>query len=135
MKWSDEKIKRLKNLCFEGKSNKEIAEALEAPVSEIYAKRSQLGITIDKVKAQKGMRVNAEFESAVKSMEDLNKKAKFIKKLEPVLQMADKNIKNLLLSDGGTIVLIEYKNDFVRGVNIECDSYLAIILDVVKGCM
>lgn len=50
MKWNDEKIAKLKELVFAGKSNKEIALALEMDINDIYNKRSQLGITIDKVK-------------------------------------------------------------------------------------
>lgn len=51
MKWSEEKVKQLRDLAFAGKSNKEIARALGVEINEVYAERSQLGITIDKVKA------------------------------------------------------------------------------------
>ena len=50
MKWSVESIEKLKNLCLEKKSNKEIASILECSLTDIYAKRSQLGITIPKCK-------------------------------------------------------------------------------------
>jgi hypothetical protein len=53
MKWTDEQIETLRKLCFEDKSNAEIAITLQRTKSEIYAKRSQLGITRDKVKAAK----------------------------------------------------------------------------------
>lgn len=53
MKWTEEKISLLKKLCFEEKSNAEIAITLQRTKSEIYAKRSRLGITRDKVKAAK----------------------------------------------------------------------------------
>ena len=48
MKWSVESIEKLKNLCLEEKSNKEIASILECSLTDIYAKRSQLGITAKK---------------------------------------------------------------------------------------
>jgi hypothetical protein len=51
MKWSEEKVNQLKNLAYSGKSNVEISKELGVPISEVYAKRSHLGITIDKVKA------------------------------------------------------------------------------------
>ena len=51
MKWNDEKIAKLKELVFAGKSNKEIALSLEMDINDIYNKRSQLGITINKVKS------------------------------------------------------------------------------------
>ena len=60
MKWSNEKIEQLKTLCSKGQSNKAIAEFLEVPITEVYAKRSQLGITIDKcnvpAKPKRGLR-------------------------------------------------------------------------------
>lgn len=51
MKWTPEQVDKLKKLCFEGKSNADIAAALHIHINDVYAKRSQLGITIDKVKA------------------------------------------------------------------------------------
>lgn len=51
MKWNDENTAKLKELVFAGKSNKEIAQVLEIDVNDVYNKRSQLGITMDKVKA------------------------------------------------------------------------------------
>ena len=53
MKWTEEQIDTLKKLCFEEKSNTEIAITLQRSKSEIYAKRSQLGITREKVRATK----------------------------------------------------------------------------------
>jgi hypothetical protein len=49
MKWSDNQTSQLKKLCYEGKSNKEIAQALNCNISDVYNKRSQMGITINKV--------------------------------------------------------------------------------------
>lgn len=50
MKWNDENTAKLKELVFAGKSNKEIAQIMEIKVNDVYNKRSQLGITMDKVK-------------------------------------------------------------------------------------
>ena len=50
MIWADQKVEKLKELCYEGKNNKEIAEILGCSLNEVYAKRSQLGITINKCK-------------------------------------------------------------------------------------
>jgi hypothetical protein len=54
MKWKTEEVAGLIKLAFEEKSNAEIAEALERPVKDVWAERSQLGITLNKVKALKG---------------------------------------------------------------------------------
>jgi hypothetical protein len=53
MKWSEEKVQQLRDLAFAGKSNKEIAETIGVGINDVYAQRSHLGITIDKVKATK----------------------------------------------------------------------------------
>ena len=50
MKWTDSQVSRLKELCYQGVSNKEIAASLGCRPEDIYHKRSQLGITIDKCK-------------------------------------------------------------------------------------
>jgi hypothetical protein len=65
MKWSDEKIEQLKSLAFSGVPNAEIAKRLDIPIEEVYGKRSQLGITIPKIKAAKAGTVNPEFEAAL----------------------------------------------------------------------
>lgn len=49
MRWSETQVARLKKLCFSGVSNMDIAAELNCKVTDVYAKRSQLGITIDKV--------------------------------------------------------------------------------------
>ena len=58
MKWSEEKVELLKSLAFAGATNSEIARQLNAGISDVYAKRSQLGITIDKVKAAQAAAAN-----------------------------------------------------------------------------
>lgn len=46
--WTPEATDKLRELCAAGVPNPEIAAALDMPISKIYAKRSQLGITISK---------------------------------------------------------------------------------------
>ena len=62
MIWTDAKIAKLKELCYQGKSNKDIAAYLDCKVSDVYSKRSALGITIDKCK---GIAPSPEFEKAL----------------------------------------------------------------------
>jgi len=50
--WTPEKIERLKTLCFAGVANAEIAEDLGCSLPNVYAKRSYLGLTIDKCAKQ-----------------------------------------------------------------------------------
>ena len=68
MEWSEAKVTELKELCFQGVSNKDIAVSLGCKVTDVYNKRSQMGITIDKVRAAKpikGIKPNTEFESSL----------------------------------------------------------------------
>lgn len=51
MKWSESQVARLKELCYQGISNKEIAADIGCTPSDVYAKRSQMGITIAKCAA------------------------------------------------------------------------------------
>ena len=53
MKWTSEEIEKLRTLAFEEKPNAEIAATLHKTLSDVYAKRSELGITIPKVAAVK----------------------------------------------------------------------------------
>jgi len=54
MKWNKEQEQQLKALCFEEKSNKEIAAIMEIELSDVHNGRSRFGVTIDKVAAAKG---------------------------------------------------------------------------------
>lgn len=49
MKWTPEQAQELKALCFDDVSNATIAAHFAVSVTEVHAKRSQLGITIPKV--------------------------------------------------------------------------------------
>ena len=65
MKLTMEQENLLTKLCFEEKSNKEIAEALGVKLSDVHAARSRLGITIPKVKAMIGQ------EPSIRTKEDI----------------------------------------------------------------
>ena len=62
MKWTEEQTDTLKHLCNQGLSNKAIAAHLDCSLNDVYAKRSQLGITIAKCK---GIEPNPKFEKAI----------------------------------------------------------------------
>lgn len=53
-KWNEQMDEKLLSLCMEDVPNAEIAKELDKPVADIYARRSQLGITRDKIAAMKG---------------------------------------------------------------------------------
>ena len=72
MKWSVNQVAELHQMCMDGVSNADMAEHFGVPVTEIHAKRSQLGITIPKVAAMKNppmLVVNPEFEEAAQEMD------------------------------------------------------------------
>ncbi|TGE36861.1 hypothetical protein E4K67_17325 [Desulfosporosinus fructosivorans] len=64
MKWNEQLTAKLKELCIEGKTNAEIADVMRCKLTDVYAKRSQLGITIAKCK---GIEPNLEFEKALET--------------------------------------------------------------------
>lgn len=53
MKWTPKMEDKLRKLCFEDKSNADLAVIFNCDVKDIHAARSRLGITIPKVKAAK----------------------------------------------------------------------------------
>lgn len=63
MKWNEQLTAKLKKLCYEGKTNAQIADIMRCKLADVYAKRSQLGITIAKCR---GMAPNPDFEKAVR---------------------------------------------------------------------
>lgn len=144
MKWSEEKVGQLKTLAQAGASNSLIATKLGISVTDVYAKRSQLGITIDKVKTSqsgKATTINQKFEKAVQEMDteaaaprELNAKQDLIRLLEPAIIKADKSVKHLELASQGRKVLID-RGDHGITVDIEGDSLLAIIADVTRKCL
>lgn len=54
MKLTQAQEDKLRELAFAGMANKQIAEQLNLPLTEVYAQRSRLGITRDKVAMEKG---------------------------------------------------------------------------------
>jgi|GEM_PF-3333941 len=51
--WTKAQEDKLRKLCFEGKSNADLANIFNCELKDIHATRSRLGITIDKVKDAK----------------------------------------------------------------------------------
>lgn len=129
MRWTEAAIAELTDLCFEEKTNAQLAEHFKVPVTEIYAKRSQLGLTIDKVQATK--------KHAPKSMtlrRVIQEKKELIEMLNPVFRFAYNRGVELELSDDGNTVFIKLGSS-TKKVCIECDSHLAIIADVTRKCL
>jgi hypothetical protein len=145
MKWSEEKVIELKKLAFAGVPNPQIAKQLGVGVSDVYAKRSQLGITMDKIKTAKAVTpVSQEPKKAsVKEIDEdraaRNREAdanrNLLQLLEPILIKADPSIKAIALRDQGQLVRIEYKDDTRRYVGIHGDSLTAVIYDVARVCL
>jgi hypothetical protein len=146
MKWSDKQVSKLRELCLAEVSNAEIAKVLGVTLTDVHAKRSQLGITIPKVKAMKdnkpAMNVNPGLEKAAQGMDteaaatrELAEKQSLLKLLEPAIIKADKSVDKLQLIDEVHLVCIIYKNAARRYVDIEGDNLLAIISDVIRKCM
>lgn len=144
MKWSEEKVNQLKELAFAGVPNPQIAKQLGVGVSDIYAKRSQLGITMNKVRASKAVVVPQEPEKVTPIKADehrtaLNREAderrNLLQLLEPVIRKADPSVRSVVLINQGRLVQIDYANEFRRYVDIQGDSLLAIICDVARMAM
>ncbi|MEG1165764.1 MAG: hypothetical protein RSD68_05065 [Oscillospiraceae bacterium] len=131
MDWTKEKIEKLQGMCFAGTSNADMAREFGVPVTQIYAKRSQLGLTIDKCK-------EVDYRTAVNEPVKVPKKlpvgkAKFIFALEILLHMADKDIVSLELSEDESFITVVFAGEWKRRANIEADSLIAIIKDVVRA--
>lgn len=124
MIWTKEKTAELIALCREGKSNSYLAKYFGVPVTQIYAKRSQLGITIDKCKTTATPHI----------AEDADKRA-FVLLLRRTLIAADIAIEDVALSDDGRFIKVSYINGHARSINADGDSKLAMALDVVNACM
>lgn len=124
MKLTHEQLEELKALCIAGNmTNAELAVHFRVPVNEIYALRSRYKITIPACKALRGKEKQAErTKRAASAPADAPKskinKAAFVSMLELVKQ---------------DTVSVEFTSGFRRLVNIECDSRLAIIKDVVRA--
>lgn len=138
MKLTHEQLEELKALCIAGNmTNAELAVHFRVPVNEIYALRSRYKITIQACKA---MRCNGEQAERTKRAADaltvapkskINKAA-FVSMLELVLRHACDYVVAVELVNQDTVA-VEFASGFRRLVNIECDSRLAIIKDVVRA--
>ena len=60
-------------------------------------------------------------------------KSEFVKSFESVLRNANVDVVNLDLIDDEHVE-ITYKGGRKRKINIACDSYKAIMIDVLKYC-
>ncbi len=69
MKWSKEQEQQLIDLCFQEKSNKEIAATMGIELSDVHSGRSRFGITVAKVVAAKS--VQAADQKVSRSKEDI----------------------------------------------------------------
>jgi hypothetical protein len=142
MKWSEGKVMQLKDLATSGVSNADIAKQLGIKVTDVYAKRSQLGITIDKVKTAKSTTVDPEFKALMPTPkassqhdQEINTTRELIRLLEPVIVKADPTIKELEVVDNGRLVSIHYKNGTRKYAKIAGDSDIAILADVTHKCL
>lgn len=148
MKWSEEKVNQLKELAFADVPNPQIAKQLEIGVSDVYAKRSQLGITREKVQAAKAARDEAikrdseePRQKAIAQEEHLarnreaDERRNLLQLLEPVIIKADPSVRSVVLINQGRLVQIDYANEYRRYVDIQGDSLLAIIYDVARVAM
>lgn len=127
MKWTSEQVARLRELCDAGTPNKDIAAEFGIPTSVIYAKRSQLGITIDKVLAAK---------DAVKPKDPVKaQKARFIRDLWQGIGFYYPDIDYMeyrVLDNGEEIVQLKYINGSGLGVRVTADSLSAMLRDVAR---
>ena len=59
-------------------------------------------------------------------------KSEFVRLLGVMLMFAGEEVQQCFLNDDETHVYIVFNNGYTKKVNIECDSHLAIIMDVTK---
>ena len=72
MKWTPKMEDKLRKLCFEEKSNADLAKIFNCDVKDIHAARSRLGITIPKIQAAKSQDKPTKATKAASSSKDLN---------------------------------------------------------------
>ena len=91
MKWSDEKVMKLKEMCYKEFSNKDIAAVFGIDIRDVYAKRSQLGITIDKCKEQKiDTEVDTAFRTLLKAlMKEVEQESPGTEKTRKIKEISD----------------------------------------------
>ena len=133
MIWSEEMISTLNVLARNGVPNKEIAERLHLPIEKVYAKRSQLGITIDKVALEQTKTgKDRAIDTAVEQDIEIRQKKELLHKLRPVIALWCSEADDIQLADRGEAVRVRYVNGAVKVINIAADSLRAVVLDVVE---
>ena len=121
MKWTQEQITELKNFCYKGASNADLAKHFSVPLSEIHAKRSQHNIT--RAKCVSGVPQND------------YKKAFVIKSLMPMLMTANPDIIRASYSKtavGNENVTVDMKSGAKYHIDVTADSLIAIAYDVIN---
>ena len=61
-----------------------------------------------------------------------NNKEQFVKKLEAVIKLTECDLFRLALTDDGKHIIITYRNGYTKLVNIDGDSMISIIYDVIR---
>jgi transposase len=51
VRWTEQQVEWLRHMCLDGISNSDIADNPGCQLGDVYAKRSQMGLTIEKYKA------------------------------------------------------------------------------------
>lgn len=76
MKWSNEQKEQLKELCYAGTPNADLAKIFGVSRGEIHAKRSALGVTIPKCRAGKpGARTTEEILKEAQEVQTVKNRA------------------------------------------------------------
>ena len=121
MKWTQEQITELKNLCYKGVSNADLAKHFKVPVTEIYAKRSQHKITKEKCSS---------------GVPEKNKKQEFIiNSLAPMLFKANPDIGALKYhktASGNEDVEVTMRNGATYHISVTADNLIATAADVIN---
>lgn len=116
MKWTQKQIDTLRKLCNEGKPNAEIAKVLKCDVKDIHAKRSQLGITIPKVKAAQITQKVDKTTKKVDPLKDVEKAFGFLH--ETLLAVSTTDAQVQTCSEMAAAVL-SLENIFFRAIRME----------------
>lgn len=132
--WTPEKIARLRELCASERTNAAIAVDLGVPIEKVYAKRSQLGITIAKCAETAAPASNRNsIDARVHKDVVKRRKTELLKKLLGIVRTWEPNVEALFLERGGEFVKIKFSSGSSKSVSIEADSMRAIVLDIVRA--
>jgi len=126
MNWSKEQLKELKELCYKNTPNAELAAHFGVPLAEIYAKRSQLGITRAKCADKTG---------AVQPDIALKKKRFIEGSLSKLLHDANPDITGAYYTNtsiGNEDVEIRMKNGAKYHISVTADSLMSTAYDVIN---